>query len=282
LQAAPGGAIALIGSHVLNLASGVIEAEGGSAVLAAGTGFAVNFDQDGRLYVIPIARSQQQGTAELWTIPSSEVRADGGLIQMYAVANEALLNMKGTASAKSMGEAGGRILLYTEGGDVMGDTETWIQEGAWIEGDHVDIFGSHGVNAFDGATIIGQEIALRTWPGLNREVSVDDSTTVILVGEDNPTLRISCDLITFDGRVELQAMEPRFVNVQFDGAAINLGDGAAVELFGAVPSRWPSRFRHLEPSPKPWAVAALLRGGRSRFGAFGEHFGRAGVGRPTR
>ena len=232
LRAAPGGSIALIGEKVYNYGKGSIEVDGGSAILAAGTSFAIHFDQEGKLVVFPIAGSNQRSTAELMVDPQGEIRADGGLIQLYAVAQEAALNLRGTLSAKSLDEVEGRIILYTDGGDIKGDTETTIS-GASIEADYVDVFGSHGVNVIDGSTITAEEIALEARADLKQDVFISDSSSLILDGYRNhPKLNIFAHGINIEGRIENLAIEPRGVTAEFDASSLTLGDTAEVILYG--------------------------------------------------
>jgi filamentous hemagglutinin family protein len=109
INAAPGGYIALMASHVSN--QGVISAQLGSIALAAGTAATLTFSENS-LVRLQVDQSLLHSLAE----NSGLLRADGGQVLMTAGARDALVasvvNNTGVIEARTVGSHEGSITLF--------------------------------------------------------------------------------------------------------------------------------------------------------------------------
>jgi len=101
------GYIALISDTVYN--HGAIRAEGGSAVLAAGSGFYLGINPDGSVALAPDEHADGRGV--LGTINTSVIEADGGTVILSATGPGSILNLGGTVHASTFEEREGRVIL---------------------------------------------------------------------------------------------------------------------------------------------------------------------------
>jgi filamentous hemagglutinin family protein len=108
ISAAPGGYVALVGSHVSN--QGVISAQLGTVALVAGSAATLTFSDNSLLQV--------QVNQNVWRSAAQNgglIRADGGQVIMTAGARDALLasvvNNTGVIEARTVGTDQGRITL---------------------------------------------------------------------------------------------------------------------------------------------------------------------------
>ncbi|WP_116808253.1 YDG domain-containing protein [Steroidobacter cummioxidans] len=111
ISAAQGGVAALLAPQVTN--GGSITANGGSALLAAGSGVSLDFVGDGL-----ISYNIDAGTTRALVQNGGLVQADGGLAVLTAKAadavNQAVVNNTGTVRAQTLASREGRILLLSD------------------------------------------------------------------------------------------------------------------------------------------------------------------------
>ncbi|WP_145490627.1 two-partner secretion domain-containing protein [Yersinia rohdei] len=114
LRTIAGGYIALVGQRVNNQDSGVIDAKGGRAILAAGQHVTLNLDH-GQLLGVQIQGEQVAALIQNGGL----IKADGGVIQLTARGKDMLMNTvidnTGILQAKGLSENNGVIQL--DGGD---------------------------------------------------------------------------------------------------------------------------------------------------------------------
>lgn len=120
------GIVALVGSGVVN--NGLIEANLGTVVLAAGSEFTINFSGNDMISftvdkeVIQRAQDQNGNSLNDGVTNTGSIIADGGKVMMNSrTASDVLdhtINMKGVAQAKSVGVKNGVIILDGGNGNV--------------------------------------------------------------------------------------------------------------------------------------------------------------------
>lgn len=132
----PAGYIALMSETIYH--HGTINADDGTALLAAGPGFYLHMRGDGSLVLE--ADGDAAGRGVLGTVNTSVIRAHGGNVVLSATGADSVLNLGGTVRATAIENRGGRVILsadanpirlgYDSGASITNDP---VSSPRWLE-----------------------------------------------------------------------------------------------------------------------------------------------------
>ncbi|MEM9145343.1 MAG: tandem-95 repeat protein [Pseudomonadota bacterium] len=231
IQAGEGG-VALIAPIIEN--TGVIEVAGGSADLAAATGFSVDTHGDGLLSIVVDAADAEQ----LSLINEGTIRAEGGVVRLSAAQAEgvqdSLVHAGGIVEATGIEDLGGAIVITggeTEGGVALVTGEVTATRGAM--GGEIAVNGAEvrleqgaqlSVSAPEGGGLI--EIGPRAAPVPPKRIAVVDGATL---AADATAATGRGDA----GRIEFWSTDATDFQGSASASSAGFGDGGFVDISSA-------------------------------------------------